>query len=35
MNEILIKKDYNDIIFTMSLLDIIIYKLNIQKKKNI
>ena len=30
MNEIIIDKNYNDIIFTMSLLDIIIYKSNTQ-----
>jgi hypothetical protein len=30
MNEIIIDKNYNDIIFTMSLLDIIINKSNIE-----
>lgn len=28
MNEIIINKNYNDIIFTMSLLDLIKYKIN-------
>ena len=31
MNEIIIDKNYNDIIFTMSLLDLIKYKINKDK----